>query len=58
MRALILRRVGLLETGAGGPIIVGRADNGDVLRLEGFLAPQRPSAPDAWIPRPTPRRRP
>ena len=26
MRALILRRVGLLETGAGGPVIVGRAD--------------------------------
>ena len=37
MRALILRRVGLLETGAGGPIIVGRPDNGDVLRLQGFL---------------------
>jgi thioredoxin reductase (NADPH) len=37
MRALILRRVGLLETGAGGPIIVGRPENGDVLRLEGFL---------------------
>ena len=37
MRALILRRVGLLETGAGGPIIVGRADDGDVLRLEHFL---------------------
>jgi thioredoxin reductase (NADPH) len=37
MRALILRRVGLIETGAGGPVIVGHADNGDVLRLEGFL---------------------
>src|SRR5215208_1290639 len=37
MRALILRRVGLLETGTGGPIIVGRPANGDVLRLEGFL---------------------
>jgi thioredoxin reductase (NADPH) len=37
MRALILRRVGLLETGAAGPIIVGRAGDGDVLRLEGFL---------------------
>src|SRR3984885_8834356 len=24
MRALILRRVGLLETGAGGPVIIGR----------------------------------
>jgi thioredoxin reductase (NADPH) len=38
MRALILRRVGLLETGAAGPVIVGPAGNGDVLRLEGFLA--------------------
>jgi len=37
MRALILRRMGLLETHAGGPIIVGHADNGDVLRLESFL---------------------
>jgi thioredoxin reductase (NADPH) len=37
MRALILRRVGLLETGAGGPVIIGPADDGDVLRLEGFL---------------------
>ncbi|MGP0091386.1 MAG: FAD-dependent oxidoreductase [Xanthobacteraceae bacterium] len=38
MRALILRRVALIETGAGGPVIVGRAENGDVLRLENFLA--------------------
>jgi thioredoxin reductase (NADPH) len=38
MRALILRRVGLLETGGGGPVIVGSADHSDVLRLEGFLA--------------------
>jgi len=37
MRALIIRRIGLLETGSGGPIIVGRADNGDVLRLQSFL---------------------
>src|SRR5580700_3881651 len=37
MRALILRRVGLLELGAGGPIIIGRAENADVLRLQGFL---------------------
>src|SRR6202049_514922 len=37
MRALILRRVGLIETGAGGPVIVGRAEDGEVLRLEGFL---------------------
>ena len=37
MRALILRRVALLRSGGGGPIIVGGADNADVLRLEGFL---------------------
>lgn len=37
MRALILRRVAILQTGAGGPIILGRADDGDVLRLEDFL---------------------
>jgi thioredoxin reductase (NADPH) len=37
MRALILRRVSLLETGAGGPVIVGRPDDGDVLRLAVFL---------------------
>ncbi len=36
MRALILRRVGLIEAGVG-PIIVGEADHGDVLRLENFL---------------------
>lgn len=38
MRALILRRVGLLETGVSGPVIIGAADHADVLRLEGFLA--------------------
>jgi thioredoxin reductase (NADPH) len=37
MRALILRRVLLLQSGASGPVIVGSADNADVLRLEGFL---------------------
>jgi thioredoxin reductase (NADPH) len=37
MRALIIRRVGLLETGSGGPIVVGHADNGNVLRLQIFL---------------------
>ena len=37
MRALILRRVGLLDAGAGGPVIIGSADHADVLRLEGFL---------------------
>jgi thioredoxin reductase (NADPH) len=37
MRALILRRILILQTGAGGPIILGRADDGDVMRLQGFL---------------------
>jgi thioredoxin reductase (NADPH) len=37
MRALILRRVGLIETGAGGPVIVGRTEDRDVLRLSNFL---------------------
>lgn len=37
MRALILRRVSLIEAGAG-PIIVGRDDDADVVRLKGFLA--------------------
>jgi thioredoxin reductase (NADPH) len=36
MRALILRRVGLIEAGAG-PIIVGPEGNPDVLRLVNFL---------------------
>ena len=38
MRALILRRANLLETGTGGPIIVGRSENSDVVRLQGFLS--------------------
>jgi thioredoxin reductase (NADPH) len=37
MRALILRRVGLLETGHSGPVIIGEAEHGDVLRLGSFL---------------------
>ena len=36
MRALILRRMALIETGAG-PIIVGPEGNADVLRLTNFL---------------------
>ncbi|MFT3729994.1 MAG: FAD-dependent oxidoreductase [Hyphomicrobium sp.] len=38
MRGLILRRVGLIETGTGGPVIVGTAGSSDVMRLENFLA--------------------
>ncbi|MEO6581050.1 MAG: FAD-dependent oxidoreductase [Sphingomicrobium sp.] len=36
MRALILRRVGLIESGAG-PIIIGDAADSEVLRLTNFL---------------------
>src|SRR5262245_17537939 len=38
MRALILRRVGLIETGSGGPLLVGSASSPDVTRLSSFLA--------------------
>lgn len=37
MRALIIRRIGLLEEGSGGPVIIGHSESGDVLRLAGFL---------------------
>ena len=37
MRALILRRVVHLQAATSATVILGRADNGDVLRLEGFL---------------------
>ena len=38
MRALILRRVGLIEVGAGGPVLIGPATSADMVRLQGFLA--------------------
>ena len=37
MRALILRRMGMLESGAGGPVILGHGTDPDVLRLVNFL---------------------
>ena len=37
MRALILRRVGLIEQGSGGTVIVGVPGSPDVVRLQGFL---------------------
>src|SRR5438046_2894792 len=37
MRALILRRVALIETGTGGPVLIGAASLGDVARLGNFL---------------------
>jgi len=38
MGALILRRIALLEAGAGGPILIGAESSPDVVRLQGFLA--------------------
>ena len=38
MRALILRRVGLLQSDMTGPIIIGHNGSADVLRLQGFLS--------------------
>jgi thioredoxin reductase (NADPH) len=38
MRALILRRVTLIETGAGGPTLIGRAGAPEMVRISGFLS--------------------
>jgi thioredoxin reductase (NADPH) len=38
MGALLLRRAGLIETGAGGPVLIGSAVHPDLVRLQGFLA--------------------
>jgi thioredoxin reductase (NADPH) len=38
MRALILRRVALIEASAGGPVLIGPESHPDVVRLQGFLA--------------------
>jgi thioredoxin reductase (NADPH) len=37
MRALILRRVSLIQAGAGGPVLIGPSDSSDVIRLQRFL---------------------
>lgn len=37
VRALILRRVALIEAGASGPVLIGQPDSADVLRLQNFL---------------------
>src|SRR6476660_4286625 len=37
MRALILRRVSLIQGGVGGPVLIGPSDSGGVIRLQGFL---------------------
>ena len=38
IRALILRRVALIEMGAGGPVLIGDETSPDIVRLQGFLA--------------------
>ena len=38
MRAFILRRVGLLESGGVGSVLVGEPGTPDLIRLQGFLA--------------------
>src|SRR5437773_1122132 len=37
MRALILRRVSLIQGGVGGPVLIGPATHGDMARLQNFL---------------------
>src|SRR3982074_484725 len=37
MRALILRRVSLIQGGVGGPVLIGPSKSADVIRLQGFL---------------------
>jgi thioredoxin reductase (NADPH) len=37
MRALILRRVNLIQGGVGGPVLIGPQGSADVVRLMGFL---------------------
>jgi thioredoxin reductase (NADPH) len=37
MRALILRRVALIEAGGSGSILIGRTDSPQLVRLQGFL---------------------
>jgi thioredoxin reductase (NADPH) len=38
VRAMILRRVGLLEVSAGGPVLIGPSGNGRLFHLQSFLA--------------------
>jgi len=37
VRALILRRVGIIEAGGSGPVLIGEAESSEVLRLQTFL---------------------
>src|SRR6202035_2385261 len=37
MRALILRRVNMIQSGVGGPVLIGPSNSTGVVRLQGFL---------------------
>jgi thioredoxin reductase (NADPH) len=47
MRALILRRVSLIQGGVGGPVLIGPVALGDMARLQSFLS--RNGQPHHWL---------
>ena len=47
MRALILRRVGLIEANASGPVLIGHPQSAELLRLQNFL--QRNGMPQQFF---------
>jgi thioredoxin reductase (NADPH) len=47
MRALILRRVALIQSGVTGPILIGRCGEANMLRLENYLT--RNGQPHHWL---------
>src|SRR5438552_11487410 len=47
MRALILRRVTLIQGGVGGPVLIGPSNSADLIRLQGFLT--RNGYPHHWL---------
>ena len=48
MRAFILRRVGLIEEGGAGSVLVGRPGTADLVRLQGFLARNGYTSATCW----------
>ena len=57
MRALILRRTQMLQDGVGGPVIVGRSENPNVILARRLSRPQRHAAHAPRSRRPTRRPR-
>src|SRR4029077_829100 len=45
MRALILRRVSLIQAGVGGPVLIGPSDSAGVIRPRAFLTPHGTQPP-------------